>query len=122
MALDSVHEHDFVTVTEQSALAAAQTMGCGDPRLSAEAASEALHETLERMGIRGRVVIDTGVPHSALHGTQKSDEEAREEAAGDDAMIDLALDPLEGQALCASGIHGSRVARAASTYRLPSMW
>ena len=104
MALDSVHEHDFVTVTEHTALAAAQTMGCGDPRRSAETAIHTMRETLDEMGIRGRVVLDTGTAQTAA-GKRK---------VKVDTSIDLALDPLEGIALCASGSHGALSALAAA--------
>lgn len=91
---------DAVRVTEATAIAAARTMGMGDPAASGEAASDAMKQAVRGLDLRGTVVIGVG-----------NREEAPALFAGDrvgrwrsaDHAADIALDPLEGIEACARG-------------------
>jgi fructose-1,6-bisphosphatase II len=113
MSIELAIEQDFIRVTERAALAAAQTMGYGDKHHSDHVAVEAMRATLDEIEIDGRVVIGegerdeapmlyVGEPVGALRG--------RQDARG----IDIAVDPLEGTNLCASGGPGSVAVLAAA--------
>ncbi|MCG8456869.1 MAG: class II fructose-bisphosphatase [Holophagales bacterium] len=113
MARASAIEQEFVRVTEAAALAAAHTMGFGDKHRSDQVAVEAMRNTLEEIDIAGRVVIGEGERDDApmLYvgeevGGRKGDGEAQQ--------IDIAVDPLEGTNLCASGAPGSVAVLAAA--------
>ncbi|MEO1088247.1 MAG: fructose-bisphosphatase class II, partial [Acidobacteriota bacterium] len=106
-------EQDFVGVTEAAALAAAHTMGLGEKTRSDHVAVEAMRNTLDHMDIAGRVVIGEGERDDApmLYigeevGGRKGDQDA--------PQIDIAVDPLEGTDLCASGAPGSVAVLAAA--------
>lgn len=91
---------EVVRVTEAAALSAARLMGRGESAAADQAAVNAMRHAFESMNIRGRVVIGEG---------------ERDEApmlyigeivgSGDDSdpEVDIAVDPLEGTALCALG-------------------
>ena len=88
---------EFVRVVEQAAIAAARTMGQGDRRYSDQVAVEAMHEELQAVDMDGTIVIGEGERDEAplLHITEKV-------GTGGDA-VDIAVDPLEGTNLCATG-------------------
>src|SRR5512143_3196477 len=71
---------EAVRVTEAAALASARLMGRGDHDGADEAAVEAMRRAFQDLSIRGEVVIDDG-----------------------DLEVEIAVDPLEGTNLCASG-------------------
>jgi fructose-1,6-bisphosphatase class II len=113
MSLDLAIEQDFIRVTERAAIAAAQTMGYGDKMHSDHVAVEAMRQTLDEIEIDGRVVIGEGERDEApmLYvgepvGARRGQEGAR--------AIDIAVDPLEGTNLCASGASGSVAVLAAA--------
>lgn len=106
MALTRLLERDLVAVTEQAAIAAAQTMGYGDARRSTEVASVAVHQALDELEVAARVMIGEGEPGEVPRlftgeevGQRKGDEEA--------IYMDLAVLPLESASLCATGAPGS---------------
>ena len=106
-------EQEMIRVTEAAALAAAQTMGFGEKTHSDHVAVEAMRRTLDEIGIAGRVVIGEGERDEAPMlfvgeevGGRKGDGEA--------PQVDIAVDPLEGTDLCASGAPGSVAVLAAS--------
>ena len=113
MGLGATLEQGFMTVTEQAALAAAQTMGFGDQALSGRVAVEAMRQQLGELPIAGRVVIGEGAPDQApllFVGEEvgaKCDDEAAE-------AIDIAVDSLEGLSQCAKGAPGAVTALAAA--------
>ena len=97
----------FLEVVERAAIACARTMGQGDRHGSAQVAVEAMRETLDKVPIDGRVVIGegerdeapmlyigerVGLAHAASGGI-----------VGPLVEIDIAVDPLEGTNLCATG-------------------
>lgn len=99
--LSRVLEQDFIRVTEQAAVAAAQTMGMGDQHLSDQAAVEAMRTELGAMDIRGRVVIGEGERDEAP--MLFVGEELGNGEDGKSPAVDIAVDPLEGTKLCATG-------------------
>ena len=113
MAHDYTLEQAFVRVTEKAAMAAAQTMGLGDRDESDRVAVEAMRSTMGELDIAGRVVIGEGERDEApmLYvgeevGAGHGVEGARE--------IDIAVDPLEGTNLCATGASGAIAVLAAA--------
>jgi fructose-1,6-bisphosphatase II len=97
----------FLEVVERAAIACAHTMGQGDRHGSDRVAVEAMRETLDHVPIDGRVVIGEGERDQApmlyigervglAHATSGG-------AVGPLPEIDIAVDPLEGTNLCATG-------------------
>jgi fructose-1,6-bisphosphatase class II len=97
----------FLPVVERAAIACAHTMGQGDRHGADQAAVEAMRRTLDRVPIDGRVVIGegerdeapmlfigepVGMAHAASPGN-----------GGPFVEVDIAVDPLEGTNLCATG-------------------
>lgn len=87
-------------VTEAAALAASRLMGRGDEKKADQAAVNAMREALNSMYIDGTVVIGEGERDKApmLYIGEKVGA-----AAGTGRKIDIALDPLEGTTICATG-------------------
>lgn len=112
MSLDRALE-DLINVTEVAAIESAKTMGLGRRKHSDRMAVEAMRSRLQSIEIDGRVVIGegerdeapmlyVGEPVGALAGT------------GTGPAIDIAVDPLEGTNLCATGAPGAVAVLAAS--------
>lgn len=98
---------DFLRVCETAAIAAARTMGQGDRRFSDHVAVEKMREVMDTIPMRGRIVIGEGERDQApmLYigeqvGAGFHDPEVMNEGYPD---IDIAVDPLEGTNLCATG-------------------
>jgi fructose-1,6-bisphosphatase II len=91
-------------VTEAAALASAREVGCGDRRHADEVATEAMRHAFDRIDVRGTVVIGEGERDEApmlYIGEQVGAGWAEE---GDRSpRVDIAVDPLEGTNLCATG-------------------
>ena len=89
---------ETVRVTEAAALAASHWVGKGDKMAVDRAGTEAMREVLHDMGIRGRVVIGEGEMDEApmLY--------IGEELGGGGFEIDIAVDPVEGTHVVASGL------------------
>ncbi|MCD5411286.1 class II fructose-bisphosphatase [Thermodesulfovibrionales bacterium] len=89
---------DIIKVTEAASIAAARFMGKGDRKGADQAAVTAMRRTLNNVPIRGRVVIGEGerdVAPMLFIG--------EEVGCGKDYEVDIAVDPLEGTNLCATG-------------------
>ncbi len=91
---------EFVRITEAAALASAKWMGRGDEKAADQAAVDAMRKAFDTVAIDGTVVIGEGERDEApmLYigekvGLKKEDSPA----------IDIALDPLEGTTICATG-------------------
>lgn len=113
MALDQQLHEQFVRVTEQAAIAAAHTMGYGDGERSDRVAVEAMRREIGAMPIAGRVVIGEGERDEAP--MLYVGEELGEHAGRDDGeAVDIAVDPLEGTNLCATGASGAIAVLAAA--------
>ena len=95
--------YGFLEVVEQAAIACAQTMGQGDRHRSDRVAVEAMRARLDHVPIDGRVVIGEGERDKAP--MLYIGERVGQGANGDGGLpqIDIAVDPLEGTNLCATG-------------------
>ena len=113
MSLHPIALGDFIAATENAAIAAAQTMGFGDPRRSDEVAAEAMREGLDRIDIAGRVVIGEGERDQASRLSVGAEVGARS-GESDSHGVDVALDPLEGANQCATGAPGAVAVLAAA--------
>ncbi len=97
---------DFLRVVEGAAIRSAQTMGRGDRKYSDHVAVEAMREIMDTVPMRGEIVIGegerdeapmlfigekVGLGHHAAEDGKKFPE------------VDIAVDPLEGTNLCATG-------------------
>jgi fructose-1,6-bisphosphatase class II len=94
---------DFLHVVEAAAIAAARTMGQGKRKYSDHVAVEAMRETLNSVPIAGEIVIGEGERDKApmLYIGERLGMGA--EGGGDYPQVDIAVDPLEGTNLCATG-------------------
>jgi hypothetical protein len=95
---------EVVRITEAAALASARLMGRGDRMLADHVAVEAMRRAFDTIDIRGTVVIGEGERDEApmLYigervGAGWLDNDA------DSPKVDIAVDPLEGTNLCATG-------------------
>jgi fructose-1,6-bisphosphatase II len=108
---------DFLRVVEQAAIACAQTMGQGDRHKSDQVAVEAMRRTMDTVPIDGTIVIGEGERDDApmLYIGEKVGLAARPEGKGRDyPAVDIAVDPLEGTNLCATGEPNAIAVLAAS--------
>lgn len=105
---------DFVRVVEQAAIAAARTMGQGDRKGSDQAAVQAMREAFEGVDIAGNIVIGEGERDEApmLYIGEKVGAAPR--SGVEFQQVDIAVDPLEGTNLCATGTANSIAVLAAS--------
>jgi fructose-1,6-bisphosphatase class II len=112
-ALDSHLEQDFIRVTEVAAIASAKTMGFGDRRHSDQVAVEAMRAEMDGLDMDGRVVIGEGERDKApmlYVGEPLGRMRGHDGAVG----VDIAVDPLEGTNLCATGAPDAITVLAAS--------
>jgi len=102
MALDHLLEQEFIRVTEQAAIASARTMGRGERRHSDQVAVEAMRKEMDSLPMDGRIVIGEGERDKApmLYVGEEVGSLKRQDGA---AAVDIAVDPLEGTNLCATG-------------------
>lgn len=91
---------EVVRVTEAAALASARLMGRGDEKAADQAAVDAMRTAFNSMNMCGTVVIGEGERDEApmLYIGEKVGN-----ACTNGAEIDIALDPLEGTTLTATG-------------------
>ncbi|HEX9738580.1 MAG TPA: class II fructose-bisphosphatase [Candidatus Limnocylindria bacterium] len=101
---------EAMAATEAAALAAARLMGRGDKHGADRAAVEAMRKAMDAADLSGTIVIGEGERDEApmLYIGEKV---GNPEAA---VMIDIAVDPLEGTNLVASGAPNSITVLAAS--------
>lgn len=91
---------EVVRVTEAAALSSARLMGRGDKNACDQAAVDAMRKAFDSLRIRGTVVIGEGEMDEApmLFIGEKVGS-----GNGDSPEVDIALDPLEGTTICATG-------------------
>src|SRR5262245_18772837 len=91
---------EFVRITEAAALASARFMGLGDEKAADQAEVDAMRKAFDSVNIDGTVVIGEGERDEApmLYIGEKVGRRGPDSPA-----IDIALDPLEGTTICASG-------------------
>jgi fructose-1,6-bisphosphatase class II len=113
MVMDHLLEQGFIRVTEQAAIASAKTMGFGDRRYSDQVAVEAMRQEMDKLDMDGRVVIGEGERDKAP--LLYTGEEVGARRGHDGAVqVDIAVDPLEGTNLCATGAPDSITVLAAA--------
>jgi fructose-1,6-bisphosphatase II len=105
---------EFVRVVEEAAIASAHTMGQGDRKHADHVAVEAMRRIMDTVPMRGTIVIGEGERDEApmLYIGERVGA-----AAHDGAMfpeVDIAVDPLEGTNLCATGSPNAITVLAAS--------
>lgn len=95
---------ELVRITEAAALATGRLMGRGDPEGVDRAAIEAMHKSLDTVDVRGEVIIGEGEPGETdlLYVGEKVGAGTEE-----DPEVDVAVDPLEGTRLLATGGPGA---------------
>jgi len=119
--MDSDLSLEFLRVVEQAAIACAQTMGQGDRHGSDQVAVEAMRRALDTVPIDGTIVIGEGERDEApmLFIGEKVGMAARHGRTDLPFFkfpeVDIAVDPLEGTNLCATGAPNAIAVLAAST-------
>jgi fructose-1,6-bisphosphatase class II len=100
---------EFVRVVERAAIESARTMGRGDRKGSDGVAVEAMRHEMETVDIDGTIVIGEGERDEApmLYIGEKV-------GTGTGPAVDIAVDPLEGTNLCATGAAGAIAVLAAA--------
>ena len=106
----------FLRVVEQAAIACAQTMGQGDRHKSDHVAVEAMRREMDSVPIDGTIVIGEGERDEApmLFIGEKVGLAHRETNGRRYPQVDIAVDPLEGTNLCATGAANALTVLAAS--------
>ncbi len=112
--MESSLEIGFLRASEKAAIAAARTMGYGKRKYSDQVAVEAMREELNKLKMRGSIVIGEGERDKApmlYVGEPLGRGWAEAEIFPE---VDIAVDPLEGTNLCATGSANSIAVIAAS--------
>src|ERR1700690_1860200 len=106
---------EFLRVVEQAAIASARTMGLGDAHKADDVAVQAMRREMEDVRMDGTIVIGEGERDEApmLFIGEKVGIAARDKN-GLYPQVDIAVDPLEGTNLCATGAPNSITVLAAS--------
>ena len=110
---------EMLRVVEDAAIASARTMGRGDANASDHAAVEAMRRCLDTLPITGTIVIGEGERDEApmlYIGEKVGAGRTDYRTDGDPMAVDIAVDPLEGTNLCATGGAGSITVLAASEH------
>jgi fructose-1,6-bisphosphatase II / sedoheptulose-1,7-bisphosphatase len=102
LALERVLTLELVRVTERAAVSAARLTGRGNEKAADQAAVDAMRRELNKLPIRGTIVIGEGERDEAPMlfigeevGLKKG------------PKVDIAVDPLEGTTLCAKNMAGA---------------
>jgi fructose-1,6-bisphosphatase II len=102
---------EMIRVTEAAAIASARTMGQGDRDGADRAATEAMRLAMDEADIRGRIVIGEGERDEAPMLYIGEEVGVR---GADLPAVDIAVDPLEGTNLVATGQANAITVLAAS--------
>lgn len=112
---------EIIEVVEQAAIASARWMGKGEKNIADEVAVEAMRERMNKIYMRGRIVIGEGERDDApmLYIGEEvgicTREDAKSYCNPDELVeIDIAVDPCEGTNLVAYGQNGSMAVLAIS--------
>jgi len=112
---------EIIEVVEQAAIASSHWMGKGEKNTADQVAVEAMRERMNKIHMRGRIVIGEGERDEApmLYIGEEVGICTREDASSfcnpDELMeIDIAVDPCEGTNLVAYGQNGSMAVLAIS--------
>src|SRR3954464_12069881 len=118
--MDSDLSLEFLRVVEQAAIACAHTMGQGDRHKADHVAVEAMREVMDTVPIDGTIVIGGGERDEApmLYIGEKVGLVNAKNIEGARPVrydeVDIAVDPLEGTNLCATGAPNAIAVLAAS--------
>src|SRR5690242_1611250 len=104
----------FVQVAEAAAIASARTMGQGNAEASDQAAVQAMRQAFERVEMTGTIVVGEGERDEAPMLYIGEHVGAPAPPGVEYPRVDIAVDPLEGTNLCATGTANSIVVLAAS--------
>lgn len=107
---------EMLRVTESAAIASARQMGTGDRPKADQVATETMRRVMDTVPMRGTIVIGEGERDEApmLYIGEKVGRPAKDGTIYPE--IDIAVDPLEGTNLCATGAPGSICVLAASEH------
>ena len=107
---------EFVRVVEEAAIASAHTMGQGDRKRADQVAVEAMRRVMDTVPMRGTIVIGEGERDEApmLYIGEKVGAPSGDHAPYPE--VDIAVDPLEGTNLCATGSPNAITVLAASEH------
>ena len=119
--LDRVLVLEIARVTEAAAIASARFRGKGNAKGADKAAVDAMRKELNKIAIRGKVVIGEGEMDEApmLYIGE-------EVGTGEGPRIDIAVDPLEGTTICAKDMPNAlaviAIAEAGGLLNAPDMY
>jgi fructose-1,6-bisphosphatase II len=104
---------EMLRVVEEAAIASARTMGMGDADSADRAAVESMRRSMDTVPMDGTIVIGEGERDEApmLYIGEKV---GTRNGAKEPMAVDIAVDPLEGTNLCATGGAGAITVLAAS--------
>ena len=105
---------EFVRVVEDAAIASAHTMGLGDRHKADQVATEAMRKTMDSVPMRGTIVIGEGERDEAPMLYIGEQVGAGWHDGSQFPQVDIAVDPLEGTNLAATGAPGAITVLAAS--------
>ena len=98
MDIDKIFQDQLIKITQEAAISVYPHLGKNNKIIADEAATNSMRNNLNKMNIKGNIVIGEGEMDEApmLYigekvGTQKG------------PQVDIALDPLEGTTICATG-------------------
>jgi len=108
---------EYLRVVERAAIASARTMGLGDRHKADQVAVEAMRSEMDTVGMDGTIVIGEGERDKApmLFIGEKVGLASRDRHHQYPA-VDIAVDPLEGTNLCATGEPNAITVLAASEH------
>src|ERR1039458_9215162 len=105
----------FLRVVEKAAIESAKTMGLGDGHKADQAAVESMRQVMDEMPMDGTIVIGEGERDEAPMLFIGERVGAAQHVRGYNfPTVDIAVDPLEGTNLCATGAPGAITVLAAS--------
>jgi fructose-1,6-bisphosphatase class II len=97
----------FLRVVETAAIASARTSGRGERKYSDQVATEAMRRTMDSIPMRGTIVIGEGERDEAPMLYIGEHVGAEFPDGTEVPEVDIAVDPLEGTNLCATGAAGA---------------
>lgn len=105
---------ELLRVVEIAAIASAKTMGQGDRKFADQVATEAMRQTMDTVPMEATIVIGEGERDEApmLYIGEKVGAHFPDQTPV--PAVDIAVDPLEGTNLCATGAPGAITVLAAS--------
>ncbi len=105
---------ELLRVVENAAIASAKTMGQGNRKLADQVATETMRTTMDSVPMEGTIVIGEGERDEApmLYIGEKVGAHFPDNTPV--PSVDIAVDPLEGTNLCATGSPGAMTVLAAS--------